>query len=195
MSDGLYARRGSPEAGLAQQQLSNVAAIGLTVGVFGFVALILGFVFMFGSGNVFVVAPRDQAIEVSVDGGDTRRVAAGSHALLKVGQGTHTLNFKPAEGAVVDATIEVPSGFANQIVMLPGTCVAEVDVTESHYGGGRGRPELIELHKTPGGLLTGVPAFRVSELPENISENVRQTLVGDVPCDATPGDMFRSLKL
>jgi hypothetical protein len=181
---------------LAQQQLSTVAAIGLTVGVFGFVAVILGFVFMFGPGHVFVVAPSDRALEVSVDGGKPEHVRAGGHVLLNLGQGTRSIHFAPVDGPPVDVTVDVPSGFANQLAMLPGTCFAEVDVTDSHYGRGDGRAELIEVHRAPGAVLTGVPVFRESELPAHISENVRQTLVSEVPCDAaTPGEVLRSLHL
>jgi hypothetical protein len=139
------------------------------------------YTWLFGAGQLEVLAPRDQDLTVLVDGAPAATVPAGQHRRVSLPQGGHDVRFSVGGRELAPQSIDVASGFDRWFdVGDPDRCFADLDVTEAFYGD---EPPTVEArfhgdqpYDLPAGAL-----FSEDELPKEIREHEHVRMVLELP--------------
>ncbi len=86
-----------------------------------------------GRADLNVVAPAAEGVEFALDN-KRHTLGPGASLRLRPRRGAHTLRVsRPALGQSPEYAFDVPNGYWDGVLVLPGQCLAQVDVTNTLY--------------------------------------------------------------
>ena len=172
---------------LSKLQLIAALVIGLPL------LLLVGFFgsrhYLAGEADLHVVAPASDGVRVLLDN-TAHDLQPGETLCLRPKRGPHTLAVtRPALQAKERYSFAVSSGYWDGVVVLPGQCLVQMDVTGVLYEDDDPEPVLgIEASFGQAGVweLERSTYRSLGELPRHTGGRVR--VLQEVPCDLLAGD-------
>lgn len=139
-------------------------------------------------GDVVVLAPSDESVSVSIDGGEAASVDAGTWDHWQVPKGSHKVTIRRAKESF-EQPVKIGFGFKKSTIVPVGSdqCFALFDVTDNMYGSGSASAAPLPKVKarysggTPFTLPGGTYLFD-QDLPSSISDSAAVRQIHGVDC-------------
>ncbi len=162
-----------------------------------FVGGSMGYRYTAGEGTLHVHAPDAQGVTVRLDGQLPNNLGPGQHFETKLPQGSHSVTIETADGASTTHTVEVESGFYEQLVpATPEQCWVKIDA-RAYYEGFEGLPSVDDRFPATGPIeVGGAMYFSEESLPNSIRDGNDVFLMWEIPCallSAAPDDVLHAI--